>query len=1289
VLSLAFAATTLVSVWNSCFMGVITQIKKKTVLYYCLLAVFFVFAFFLCWFMTMHQLSSWLGPGGSLSNELYLPAIMMNAGHGLTVTDTHAVPELRAFLDYEATSFDVACLPEDIVVLPPQPVNLYHKSLIHVVALTWHLCGISWDAVKITLVVFFFLSALLVFFISRLALPTVWSCLVMLAFISNEAVLNALLTLRDFSKAPFILAVVLLLGLAIKKRLVKRQYLLVALGIGCCLGIGMGFRRDMQALAPLAVIMLMTCRLRPTKHAIVTKLVAAILLLSAFLVTGWPALSALYPERYLNAHDLIMGFSSNADAETGLIRPASYEKHYLLDDYYVTLQASSAAYRGFSMTREAFLDSSEQMAVHEREYFIKSAYVQFIAKTFPADMLTRSYAAVLRTVTGVRTNKFWVFGVVEKLSLLFLLIALLIIAAASPYRAWQLVLFLCFFCGYTSLQYSQRHAFHMSFTAYFFSAFVLHHIVSGVPQLLRWRSFAYGIRRNWLMAFGWLAVTLLAFVIPLKIAAMIQEKAVFKLHDAYKQAPRKAIPYVTSRWEGETLFVPEDIFPCHDCKINKEAPWARTRVLVARFKPGTAAITPSFAYEWDTPGPELGGTGIVHVESQADAGYLEYYFVVHLTDTCAEWNRFAGLLLPDEQADRLECLYEITDLEKLGGLFHMTIPENREAFVPRQRLQLPWPCSFPEPYNVQTPPHFEQQDKQIKQLLRDGAYDEALALIAPILERRPDSVQFTCLQIEAFLRKGDEEKAHTIIDRLLETYPNDYALYARLDRCFERTGGWAASYANWSRIAAEGNACAEGYIVNKGERIALVHQSQKRYEEALRFYDAVLRKVPEARFSAEQYDRILEMLAENQKRLHFWEELHSTFLEAAVPALHLGKSLELHNRFDEAMNLYRQVEALHPDEAEALLRQGFILAITEAYEKGIVMMQQTLQVSPEIKSDFIHSLEERGRHYKDTGDLVLAEKVYRILMHHEPENIWHQVHCAEALLAQGNYEASRKMFMEAIKHAPDVLWVAHNLEESLMRLEDPDLWMSTWKSLYEMHPEAYIPAFYYGRSLESNAALEVALHYFQDMYEKYPDKPEIALRQGAFVAITDGYENGRSLMDQALALNPDMQREHKKLLERIADHYGNAGKYEIAERVYQDLIQENPEDGWIRVWLAELLLKQGDVEAAKQVFIDILDFAPESPYSAQKLSELLRQAWEMEKELAVWKSLCDRHPDAYVPCAYYAEALETAGFYGESCNSIGGFMKNIQCAGSRTATGGNCTRRLRSWAFVDGQCLTC
>ena len=123
------------------------------------------------------------------------------------------------------------------------------------------------------------------------------------------------------------------------------------------------------------------------------------------------------------------------------------------------------------------------------------------------------------------------------------------------------------------------------------------------------------------------------------------------------------------------------------------------------------------------------------------------------------------------------------------------------------------------------------------------------------------------------------------MDALLAVYPGDYSLYARLDRCFEQLGGWTVCYNNWKRIADKGDACAVGHIVNKGERIAMVLQSQKAYEEALYYYREVLWAVPEAAASAKHYDWILGMQGKAAERMSFWEKLHQAFPEAAVPRI--------------------------------------------------------------------------------------------------------------------------------------------------------------------------------------------------------------------------------------------------------------------------------------------------------------------------------------------------------------------------------------------------------------------
>ena len=235
-------------------------------------------------------------------------------------------------------------------------------------------------------------------------------------------------------------------------------------------------------------------------------------------------------------------------------------------------------------------------------------------------------------------------------------------------------------------------------------------------------------------------------------------------------------------------------------------------MLVARFKLSTADMRPTLAYEWDFPGPAFSGTGVVHTRPDVSAGYVDYYFAVHLTNTCADWNRFAGLLLPDNQADRFEGFYEIQAPEELGGLFEMSIPENAEAFLPAQGLLIPWPWNFPDTHAPGSPLYHFQEDGPIKQLLNGGDYDAAIAESRVMLERRPDSVQFTTLLVEALLLKNDTDAAFQLIDELLAIYPGDYALYARLERCFEHVGGQPVRYANWQRLAATGDECARIYM---------------------------------------------------------------------------------------------------------------------------------------------------------------------------------------------------------------------------------------------------------------------------------------------------------------------------------------------------------------------------------------------------------------------------------------------------------------------------------------------
>jgi hypothetical protein len=80
--------------------------------------------------------------------------------------------------------------------------------------------------------------------ISRLVLNRLLSFLVALSFSASAGVYWTLPVLRDFAKVPFILALLLLMGLFIRRRMTPRLYWLLALSAGAVMGIGIVLRQQ-------------------------------------------------------------------------------------------------------------------------------------------------------------------------------------------------------------------------------------------------------------------------------------------------------------------------------------------------------------------------------------------------------------------------------------------------------------------------------------------------------------------------------------------------------------------------------------------------------------------------------------------------------------------------------------------------------------------------------------------------------------------------------------------------------------------------------------------------------------------------------------------------------------------------------------------------------------------------------------------------------------------------------------------------------------------------------------
>ncbi len=763
-----------------------------------------------------HHFTDWRGPVGTVSNETFVPAIMIAAGRGFYVTDIDAVPGLRAFVNYESARFDVAAIPQEAALESPGRGYQWLRYMLYTVGYIWKIFGVSWKSLAILILVMLGISAFAVYGISRLAMPVPWSIFVALAFTWNSAVYSQMPLFRDFSKAPFILVTVFLLARSVKKRLALRDYLITAALIGVVLGVGMGFRTDMLILVPLSIVVLLTCRLQHARYLPAFHFVAPLLLVLAFLLASFPVFLAHTSAFFETGHDFLLGFSSRCKQEMGTLIPASYEKEYLSHDTYTAWSTMASACDGITMTPVELQQALKRE--HGGLNEIVETYIRALISVFPADLLTRAYAAVLRCTVGLGSSEVPPAFLFESTGLLFVLCGLLLVAARDLWLAWQMLLMLSLFCGYTSLQFGLRHAFHTSFVPYWFGCFTLYYVLSWVRSRRKsgvtlW-SFS-GALPYIQRALLWLGISFLAFYVPLMAARWVQHRQVNRVLDSYLSAPRVPIKHtLTHNWEGKTLAVPERRYPCQPCEPFPPFPRFRQRFLVARFKESPEPLDLDMDYEWSKPGVALGGPIWSYTRPGIPTNGVEVFFPVYQTVACDEWNRFAGLMMPDGQTDLFLGFEEIEDPGVLNFLLILTAPGNREAFASCMKLYFPLPFHPPVRYPWPMDPYLYQNDEDILHCLKAGDVKTAENLALESLQRFPGSVHYRALLVQVYFQALRDDEAWTILDGLLQESPEEYTLYQQLDMVFNALKGTEGQYEGWKRIAEmrPADRCAEAYL---------------------------------------------------------------------------------------------------------------------------------------------------------------------------------------------------------------------------------------------------------------------------------------------------------------------------------------------------------------------------------------------------------------------------------------------------------------------------------------------
>lgn len=522
---------------------------------------------------------------GSYYQETMAPSVMLACGRGLSNIDPSAAPELAAFLARTRDSLDCAAIPAAPIV-KLTALQAASRYLLVAVGLAWKVSGISWSGLWWLLAALYGSVASLAYLAARTLGGRVMAGMVATLLLTSSLQLGALPHLRDYSKAPFFNAMLLITLVVVTRAHSARALVAWSAAAGALMGIAFGVRFDMM----LFLAIYLGAVLLATPGSIVeqwrSRTAAIAVCVVVFLIVAMPVLRSF--ELGNNSwHVIILGFAEPHQSALELRTPA-YQLGSLYNDSFVSAVVNSTTLRvhGGSMLQP--LDSPGYGAA-AAEYF------KLVARQFPADLLVRAWAGVVQlgrlsfdswrvipalmpldnaagSIIAARAYVLaWALWALPWLPALALVT--LLGAAANHLRLSLLGIGACVFLGgMSSLQFQGRHVFHLESLSLLLAAVAIECGIKAAWRFRRQGLSSVIAQPRRMVPVALLAVALAASVtVPLIALRRHQQSSVTELFNGYNRAAVLHEPTTrATSADGVTLIAFDQDRPRGDAALSSD-----------------------------------------------------------------------------------------------------------------------------------------------------------------------------------------------------------------------------------------------------------------------------------------------------------------------------------------------------------------------------------------------------------------------------------------------------------------------------------------------------------------------------------------------------------------------------------------------------------------------------------------------------------------------------------------------------------------------------------------------
>jgi len=502
--------------------------------------VLVLFASASIWGATYWNRSFQAGRQPQFYQSYFEPAVMFACGRGFLLSHP-TIPAVRDFLEQKVDRLSCDQIPATAGV---SDYGLYQKTWLYLmltVGTAWKLLGVSWSGMGPLFGLLFGATVVAAYGIFRIGMNRVIALAGAAALAVSAVHLQNLPHLRDYAKAPFMLALIWLLFAMVSRAPSWSRLLAVAAAYGAVLGIGYGFRTDFLIEIPVFFFVLFLFTGGGWLRNLPMKFAAAAVCLALFACVAWPVISAVRRGGGCQWHAALLGLTDPFN-EVLLIAPGPYSFGHEYSDNLVDSTVDAFAVR-------------QDPAVGHIEYCspqydaASGQYLAALARIFPGDAVTRTLASIAR-ITGLPFRwsdqplpgfarlffrlRLGLLRLLRGTGPIFVGLALAGLAAADLRLGLFGLFVIGYFGGYPMLQFGVRHYFHLEFLTWWAAGFIAQglwlRVRDGIFPALRWQR-----------AIAMYAVTALVIGVAWWGARVYQQRSARSLFQSYVDAPRDEV----------------------------------------------------------------------------------------------------------------------------------------------------------------------------------------------------------------------------------------------------------------------------------------------------------------------------------------------------------------------------------------------------------------------------------------------------------------------------------------------------------------------------------------------------------------------------------------------------------------------------------------------------------------------------------------------------------------------------------------------------------------------------